>query len=123
MKILITGGAGFIGSHLAERCLEEGWEVSILDDFSTGCFENIVPLRQHTSFCYSVDSVLNEPLVSKLMDGTDLVFHLAATVGIRLVVKNPIRTIQTNVHGTEIVLRAAARSKARVLIASSSEVY
>lgn len=123
MKILITGGAGFIGSHLAERCLKQGWKVTVLDDLSTGAFENIAGLRAWDTFRYTIDSVFNAPLVTELVDGADVIFHFAATVGVRLVVKNLIRTIETNVHGTETVLRAAAKKQKRVLIASSSEVY
>jgi UDP-glucose 4-epimerase len=123
MNILITGGAGFIGSHLAERCLQEGWSVSILDDLSTGSFENIAHLKACPKFEYAIDTVFNAPLVSELVDGCDIVFHLAAAVGVRLIVESPVRTIETNVHGTEVVLRAAAKKRKRVVIASTSEVY
>jgi UDP-glucose 4-epimerase len=123
MHVLITGGAGFIGSHLAERCLGEGWAVSVIDDLSTGSFENIAHLKGRRGFDYTVDTVFNAPLVSELVDGCDLVFHLAAAVGVRLIVESPVRTIETNVHGTEVVLRAAAKKGKRVLIASTSEVY
>jgi UDP-glucose 4-epimerase len=123
MNILITGGAGFIGSHLAERCLKEGWRVAVIDDLSTGAFENISPLRAWGTFSYSIDSVFNTPIVTELVDTADVIVHFAATVGVRLVVKNLIRTIETNVQGTQTVLRAAAKKQKRVLIASSSEVY
>ncbi|MGH9664163.1 MAG: NAD-dependent epimerase/dehydratase family protein [Bryobacteraceae bacterium] len=123
MNIFITGGAGFIGSHLAERCLSEGWSVSVLDDLSTGSFENIARLRSCKQFCYTIDSVFNMPLVSELVDCCDLVFHLAAAVGVQLVVESPVNTIETNVRGTETVLRAAAKKKKRVILASTSEVY
>jgi UDP-glucose 4-epimerase len=123
MNILITGGAGFIGSHVAERCLKEGWRVAIIDDLSTGAFENVSPLRAWGTFSYAIDSVFNEPLIAELVDTADVIFHFAATVGVRLVVKNLIRTMETNVHGTQTVLRAAAKKQKRVLIASSSEVY
>src|SRR5947209_7579956 len=123
MQVLITGGAGFIGSHLAERCLAEGWRVAIVDDLSTGSFENISAFKAREKFSYTIDSVFNAPLVSELVDGADLVFHLAAAVGVRLIVESPVRTIETNVHGTEVVLRAAAKKKKRVIIASTSEVY
>jgi len=123
MKVLITGGAGFIGSHLAERCLREGWHVSVIDDLSTGSFENIAHLKGRSKFEYSIDTVFNAPLVAELVDCCDLVFHLAAAVGVRLIVDSPVRTIETNVHGTEVVLRAAAKKRKRVVIASTSEVY
>lgn len=123
MKVLITGGAGFIGSHLAERCLHEGWSVSVIDDLSTGSFENIAHLKGFPRFEYKIDTVFNEPLVGELADGCDIIFHLAAAVGVRLIVDSPVRTIETNVHGTEVVLRAAAKKRKRVVIASTSEVY
>jgi UDP-glucose 4-epimerase len=123
MKILITGGAGFIGSHLAERCLSEGWPVAVLDDLSTGSFENISHLKGLSGFSYTIGSVFNEPLVSELVDCCDLVFHLAAAVGVRLIVESPVRTIETNVHGTEVVLRAAAKKRRKIVLASTSEVY
>lgn len=123
MKVLLTGGAGFIGSHLAERCLNEGWSVSVLDDLSTGSFENIAHLRGRSGFSYTIDSVFNEPLVAELVDCCDLVFHLAAAVGVRLIVDNPVRTIETNVRGTDVVLRATAKKRKRIVIASTSEVY
>jgi UDP-glucose 4-epimerase len=123
MNIFITGGAGFIGSHLVERCLKEGWRVSVIDDLSTGSFENIAPFQTFSTFSYTIDSIFNAPLIVDLVDQADIVFHLAATVGVRLIVKGSIRTIETNVHGTEVVLRAAATRKKRVLIASTSEVY
>jgi UDP-glucose 4-epimerase len=123
MRVLITGGAGFIGSHLAERCLREGWFVSVLDDLSTGSFKNIAHLKGRHKFEYTIDTVFNEPLVSELVDCCDIVFHLAAAVGVRLVVDSPVRTIETNVHGTEVVLCAAAKKRKRILIASTSEVY
>jgi len=123
MNILITGGAGFIGSHLAERCLEEGWPVAVLDDLSTGSFRNISHLKGRPGFSYVIDSVFNAPLVTEMVDCSDVVFHLAAAVGVRLVVESPVRTIETNVHGTEVVLRAAAKKKKPTIIASTSEVY
>jgi UDP-glucose 4-epimerase len=123
MKALITGGAGFIGSHLAERCLQAGASVSVLDDLSTGSFDNIAPLKQQPRFSYTIDSVFNVPLVSELVDSADIVIHLAAAVGVRLIVDSPVRTIETNVHGTEVVLRAAAKKRKRVILASTSEVY
>jgi nucleoside-diphosphate-sugar epimerase len=123
MNVLITGGAGFLGSHLTERCLAEGWSVSILDDLSTGAFGNIAHLRNRPGFSYAIDTVFNAPLVTELVDCCDIVFHLAAAVGVRLIVESPVRTIETNVHGTEVVLRAASKKRKRVVIASTSEVY
>src|ERR1035437_3642645 len=123
MNILITGGAGFVGSHLAERCLGEGWSVSVIDDLSTGSFENIAHLKGHPEFEYAIDTVFNASLVAELVDGCDVVFHLAAAVGVRLIVESPVRTIETNVHGTEVVLRATAKKRKRIVIASTSEVY
>jgi len=123
MNVLITGGAGFIGSHLAGRFLREGWSVSVIDDLSTGSFENIAGLKGHTKFRYVIDSVFNAPLVTELVDSCDIVFHLAAAVGVRLIVDSPVHTIETNVHGTEVVLHAAAKKRKRVVIASTSEVY
>jgi UDP-glucose 4-epimerase len=123
MKILITGGAGFIGSHLAERCLDAGWKVAIIDDLSTGSFENIAALKSAPRFSYTIESIFNVPVVSELVDSADVVVHLAAAVGVRLIVESPVRTIETNVHGTEVVLRAAAKKAKRVILASTSEVY
>ncbi|MGD0497917.1 MAG: NAD-dependent epimerase/dehydratase family protein [Bryobacteraceae bacterium] len=123
MNVFITGGAGFIGSHLAERCLQEGWTVSVLDDLSTGSFENIAHLKGRPGFEYKIDTVFNAPLVAELVDCCDIVFHMAAAVGVRLIVDSPVHTIETNVHGTEVVLRAAAKKRRRVVVASTSEVY
>ncbi len=123
MNVLITGGAGFIGSHLADRCIAEGWRVAILDDLSTGAFDNIAHLKTRPAFSYRIDSVFNEPLVAELVDCADVVFHLAAAVGVKLIVENPVRTIETNVHGTEVVLRCAAKKGRPVFVASTSEVY
>jgi UDP-glucose 4-epimerase len=120
---LITGGAGFIGSHLADRLLALGHRVIVLDDFSTGNPRNIAHLRGHAGFECHADTVLNRPLLAELIGRSDGVFHLAAAVGVRLVVEHPVRTIETNVEGTKRVLELAARSGTRVLIASSSEVY
>lgn len=123
MRVLITGGAGFIGSHLAEALLARGDEVTVLDDLSTGRLENIAHLTAWPGFACTVGSVTNEPLVANLIDQCDMVFHLAAAVGVRLVVSAPVHTIETNVHGTETVLRQAARGKKLVVVASTSEVY
>ncbi len=121
--MLITGGAGFIGSHLADAYLERGDEVFVLDDLSTGSIDNIRHLRGHTRFHYTIESVHHAPTVAELVDQCDVVFHLAAAVGVRLIVESPVRTIETNVHGTEVVLAAANKKKKKVLIASTSEVY
>jgi len=123
MKALITGGAGFVGSHLAEALLEGGHEVFVLDNLSTGSIENIEHLKVHPRFRYAVDSVINEPVAAELVDRVDVVFHLAAAVGVRLIVESPVNTIETNVHGTEMLLKLANKKKKKVLIASTSEVY
>ena len=123
MNILITGGAGFIGSHLAERCLAEGWKVDVLDDLSTGSIENLRHLKPHPRFAYTIDSLFHQSVVAELVDAADLVFHLAAAVGVRLVMESPVRTIETNVRGTEVVLAAAAKKRKSVVLASTSEVY
>jgi UDP-glucose 4-epimerase len=123
MRVLITGGAGFVGSHLSEALLERGDEVFILDNLSTGSFDNIVHLKNHPKFHYTLDSVTNEPVVAELIDRCDIVVHLAAAVGVKLIVEQPVHTIETNVHGTEVVLKIASKKKRLVLIASTSEVY
>ena len=123
MRVLITGGAGFIGSHLAEALLTRGDEVAVLDDLSTGRLENIAHLTAWPGFSYTVGSVTNERLVANLIEHCDVVFHLAAAVGVRLVMSAPVQTIETNVHGTETVLRQAARGRKLVVVASTSEVY
>jgi len=123
MKALITGGAGFVGSHLAEALVARGDEVYVLDDLSTGSIENIEHLKAHPRFHYTVESVMNEPVTAELVDRVDVVFHLAAAVGVRLIVESPVNTIETNVHGTELVLRVANKKKQKVLVASTSEVY
>jgi UDP-glucose 4-epimerase len=123
MRILITGGAGFIGSHLAEALLASGHEVFVLDDLSTGCIDNIASFKGHERFHYTIDSVFNEQLVAELVDRAAVVFHLAAAVGVKLIVQEPVHTIETNVHGTEVILRHAAKKKKLVFIASTSEVY
>jgi len=123
VKALITGGAGFIGSHLAERLLADGHDVAIIDDLSTGSIDNISHLKGDRRFSYVIDSVTNEPLLAELIDGSDVVFHLAAAVGVKLIVEQPVHTIETNVHGTEVVLKHANKKKKLVFIASTSEVY
>jgi UDP-glucose 4-epimerase len=122
-RALITGGAGFIGSHLAERLLESGHAADIIDDLSTGAIDNIAHLKGHPQFRYTVDTVTNEPLLAELIDRNDVVFHLAAAVGVKLIVEQPVHTIETNVHGTEVVLKHANKKKKLVVIASTSEVY
>ena len=123
MKALITGGAGFIGSHLAERLLELGHDVLVLDNLSTGSIENITHLKGHKKFSYVIDSVTSESLLAEMVDSSDVVFHLAAAVGVKLIVEQPVHTIETNVHGTEVVLKHANKKKKLVFIASTSEVY
>lgn len=123
MKVLITGGAGFIGSHLAERFLNREDDVFVIDDLSTGSIDNIRHLKAHKRFEYFLDSVENRQLTAELVDECDVVFHLAAAVGVRLIVESPVRTIQTNVRATEMVLDLAAKKKKRVLVTSTSEVY
>jgi UDP-glucose 4-epimerase len=120
---LITGGAGFIGSHLAERLLDDGWGVWVLDDLSTGSLQNIEHLRARDGFHLVVDSVLQSTVVNELVYRCDVVYHLAAAVGVRLIVEQPVRTLVTNLRGTELVLEYCHRFGKRVLIASTSEVY
>lgn len=123
MRVLITGGAGFIGSHLAEALLARGDDVLILDDLSTGSMENIRHLKPNPSFHYWIDTVMNRILLAELVDESDMVIHFAAAVGVRLIVESPVHTIETNVKGTELVLQAAQKKKKTVLVASTSEVY
>ncbi len=123
MRALITGGAGFIGSHLSEALLAHGHEVLVLDNLSTGSIDNIAHLKGRPGFEYFVDSVDSEPLLAELIDRSDVVFHLAAAVGVKLIVEQPVHTIETNVHGTEVVLKLANKKKKLVVIASTSEVY
>ncbi len=123
MHVLITGGAGFIGSHLAERLLDDGHAVAVLDDLSTGSIANIEHLKTRARFAYTIDSITNEPVTAEHVDRADVVFHLAAAVGVKLIVEAPVRTIETNVHGTEVVLRHASKKRKLVIIASTSEVY
>ena len=123
MKVFITGGAGFIGSHLAECLIRAGHRVLILDDLSTGQMANIEHLIDQQGFDYRIGSVRDAPLVAELVDRCDVTVHLAAAVGVRLIVEQPVHTIETNVHGTEVVLGAVARKNKLCLIASSSEVY
>jgi len=121
--VLITGGAGFVGSHLAEALLERGDEVFVLDNLSTGSIDNIAHLKSEPRFHYTIDTITNEPLLAEMIDTCDTVAHLAAAVGVKLIVEAPVHTIETNVHGTEVVLKHANKKKKLVLIASTSEVY
>lgn len=123
MRYLLTGGAGFVGSHLSEILLSQGHSVAVLDDLSTGSIENIAHLKPQKAFRYFVDTVANKPLLSELIDASDAVFHLAAAVGVKLIVESPVRTIETNVKLTEFVLETANKKKRPVLVASTSEVY
>jgi len=123
MKVLITGGAGFIGSHLSDAYLERGDEVYIIDDLSTGSIDNIAHLKKHPRFHCIIDSVHSQSVLAELVDQCDIVFHLAAAVGVRLIIESPVRTIETNVRGTEVVLAQANKKKKKVLVASTSEVY
>lgn len=123
MRVLITGGSGFIGGHLAEALLDAGHTVFIIDDLSTGSIENIAHLKERPGFHYTIDTVFNDAVVAELVDRADVVFHLAAAVGVKLIVQDPVHTLETNVHGTEVVLRHAAKKQKLVFIASTSEVY
>jgi len=123
MNTLITGGAGFIGSHLAEYLLDQGHRVFVIDDLSTGNIENILPLKTNSNFHYTIDTIMNVPVTAELVDRCEVIFHLAAAVGVRLIVESPVRTIETNVKGTEIILELAEKKKKKVVITSTSEVY
>jgi UDP-glucose 4-epimerase len=123
VKSLITGGAGFVGSHLAESLLKQGHQVIVIDDLSTGSSDHIVALKANRNFHYIIDTIFNKNLLAELVDGADVIFHLAAAVGVKLIVEHPVRTIETNIKGTELVLEFAAKKRRKVLIASTSEVY
>jgi len=123
LRVLITGGAGFIGSHLADAYLKRGDHVYVIDDLSTGKIENIQHLKGQSRFNYTIDTVHNQPVTAELVDQCDVIFHLAAAVGVKLIVESPVRTIETNVRGTEVVLNIANKKKKKVLVASTSEVY
>src|SRR5258706_8096414 len=123
MKHLITGGAGFIGSHLAEELLRRGHEVFVVDDLSTGSINNIRHLKTHDRFHYVVDTCSNVQLMAELVDGADIIYHLAAAVGVKLIVESPVRTIETNIKLTEILLDLANKKKRPTFVASTSEVY
>lgn len=123
MRILVTGGAGFIGSHLCERLLKEGHHVDVIDDLTTGRMGNISGCLKNEAFNFINDSVLNEKMMYTLIDKSDIVFHLAAAVGVKLIVEEPVRTIETNIRGTEVILEIAKKFGKRVVITSTSEVY
>jgi UDP-glucose 4-epimerase len=123
VRALITGGAGFIGSHLAEALLEHGDKVIVIDNLSTGSIDNVMHLKGRAGFEYFIESIDNEPFLAELIDRSDVVFHLAAAVGVKLIVEQPVYTIETNIHGTEVVLKHANKKKKLVVIASTSEVY
>jgi UDP-glucose 4-epimerase len=123
LHFLITGGAGFIGSHLAERLLDRGDRVVLLDNLSTGSMDNIRHLKSHAQLEYHLDGIENRQLVAELVDDADAVIHLAAAVGVKLIVESPVRTIETNVNGTQMILEAAAKKRKLVVTASTSEVY
>ena len=123
MKALITGGAGFIGSHLCEFLLQQGHSVTVIDNLSTGRHGNVAGLEGNSSFSLVIDTVLNEPLVERLVRESDVVFHLASAVGVALIIEKPVETIETIVEGTQVVLAQARRYRKKVLITSSSEVY
>ena len=123
MKVFITGGAGFIGSHLATRFLDRGDRVLLLDDLSTGSMDNLAHLAGRPGFEYRIGSALDVPLVAECLDRCDATVHLAAAVGVRLIVERPVHTIETNIRATEVVLAAAAKKQKPVLLASTSEVY
>jgi UDP-glucose 4-epimerase len=123
MNVLITGGAGFIGSHLAERLLEQGEQVRVIDNLSTGSARNIQHLKSVRGFQCFVDTITNQSLMKELIDEADVIYHLAAAVGVRLIVESPTQAMETNIRGTEVVLELAAKKRKRVLITSTSEVY
>jgi nucleoside-diphosphate-sugar epimerase len=123
MHVLITGGAGFIGSHLTEKLLSLGHDVTCIDDLSTGSAENLSAVREHPNLLFNADTIFNRSVTSRLVSEADVVFHLAAAVGVKRIVDYPVQTIETNVEGTEIVLDAAAKNGTRVFLASTSEVY
>lgn len=122
-KALITGGAGFVGSHLAEHLLQKGYDITILDDLSTGNYRNVAHLESTEGVSLIIDTVFNEPLIEDLIRSHDVVFHLASAVGVKLIIEQPVKTIQTIVGGAEIVLRNCSRFRRRVLVTSTSEVY
>jgi UDP-glucose 4-epimerase len=123
MRVLLTGGAGFVGSHLADALLDRGHSVTVVDDLSTGSIDNIVHLKGRPGFSYVIDTIMKEPLTAELVDASDVVYHLAAAVGVKRIIEMPVRTIETNVRGTEIVLAEASKKKRMVVVFSTSEVY
>ena len=123
MKILITGGAGFVGSHLADRLIEDGNEITVIDDLSTGRYSNVEHLEGNEKFRLIIDTVLNQPLMEELIRETDRVYHMASAVGVRLIMEQPVKTIETIFHGTDVILKFCSRYRKRVLIPSTSEVY
>ncbi|HUV94788.1 MAG TPA: GDP-mannose 4,6-dehydratase [Anaerolineae bacterium] len=123
MRALITGGCGFVGSHLGEALLDRGDTVTVIDDLSTGRFENIAHLARRPGFHFAIETIANETVMDRLMSECDIVYHLAAAVGVELIVREPVRVIQTNIKGTETVLRIGARYRKKVIVASSSEIY
>ncbi len=123
MRALVTGGAGFIGSHLTERLLKDGNKVAVIDNLSTGSLENIESFKNHTDFEFVEGDIRNAELIEPLVEKSDVIFHLAAAVGVKLIAEDPVHTIETNIGGTEIVLNIANKFGRKILIASSSEVY
>ncbi len=123
MRILITGGAGFIGSHLAEKLLAAGHEVAVIDNLSTGSLENIKHLMKDKKFSYTIDTILNEQVLEGLIKNCDRIYHLAAAVGVKYIIDNPLLSLKTNISGTENVLEIANKYKKKVLVASTSEIY
>ena len=123
MRYLITGGAGFIGSHLAEELLSRGNDVSVIDNLSTGSIDNIAHLKSDGKFSYAIEDIANEQVLAELIDGAEVIFHLAAAVGVKLIVESPVHTIETNIYGTQLVFKHAAKKKRKVVLASTSEVY
>jgi len=123
MKILITGGAGFVGSHLADRFIKDGHEITVIDDLSTGRYSNVAHLEDQKGFRLIIDTVLNQPLMEELVRETDRVYHMASAVGVRLIMEQPVKTIETIFHGTDVILKFCSRYRKRVLIPSTSEVY
>jgi UDP-glucose 4-epimerase len=123
MRILITGGAGFIGSHLAEKLLNDGHQVHVIDNLSTGKLENIETFKDHPKFKYTIGSILNRELLEKLVSSSEQIYHLAAAVGVKYIIENPLSSLKTNIVGTDNVLELANKYKCKVLITSTSEVY
>lgn len=123
MHYLVTGGAGFVGSHLCDLLIERGDRVTIIDDLSTGSIKNVSHLRSHPRFDYRIDTMMNGPLLAELVDEADGVFHLAAAVGVKLIIESPVRTMETNIRCTELLLEIAEKKKKKTFIASTSEVY